>query len=74
VFILSAADYVTPQFLGGTNGNMLGVQVQVAFVGTGDFAYGAAIAFAMLAAFLIFYLLVALGLRLTKLDRLRFAT
>ena len=74
VFILSAADYVTPQFLGGTSGGMLGVQVQVAFIGTGDFAYGAAIAFAMLAAFLIFFALVALGLRLTKLDRLRFVT
>ena len=65
VFVLSAADYVTPQLLGGTSGVMLGVQVQVAFIGTGDFAYGAAIAFAMLAGFLVFYALVALGLRLT---------
>ena len=38
VFVLSAADYVTPQFLGGTNGAMLGVQVQVSFIGTGDYA------------------------------------
>jgi spermidine/putrescine transport system permease protein len=73
VFVLSAADYVTPQLLGGTSGVMLGVQVQVAFIGTGDFAYGAAMAFAMLAGFLVFYLLIALGLRLTKLDRVRFA-
>lgn len=73
VFVLSAADYVTPQFLGGTSGALLGVQVQIAFVGTGDFAYGAAIAFAMLAAFLVFYALIALGLRLTRLDRVRFA-
>lgn len=73
VFVLSAADYVTPQFLGGTSGALLGVQVQVAFVGTGDFAYGAAIAFAMLAAFLVCYALIALGLRLTRLDRVRFA-
>lgn len=73
VFILSAADYVTPQLLGGTNGIMLGVQVQVAFIGTGDFAYGAAIAFAMLAGFLVCYALIALGLRLTKLDKVRFA-
>jgi spermidine/putrescine transport system permease protein len=73
VFVLSAADYVTPQLLGGTSGVMLGVQVQVAFIGTGDFAYGAALAFAMLAAFLVLYALIALGLRLTKLDRMRFA-
>ena len=53
VFVLSAADYVTPQFLGGTNGAMFGVQVQVSFVGTGDYAAGAAIAFAMLAGFLV---------------------
>jgi spermidine/putrescine transport system permease protein len=74
VFVLSAADYVTPQLLGGTSGVMLGVQIQVAFIGTGDFAYGAALAFAMLAGFLVCYALIALGLRLTKLDRVRFVT
>jgi spermidine/putrescine transport system permease protein len=73
VFVLSAADYVTPQLLGGTSGGMLGVQVQVAFIGTGDFAYGAALAFAMLAGFVLCYALIALGLRLTKLDKVRFA-
>ena len=30
VFVLSAADYVTPQFLGGTDGAMLGVRIQAA--------------------------------------------
>jgi spermidine/putrescine transport system permease protein len=74
VFVLSAADYVTPQLLGGTNGGMLGVQVQVAFIGTGDFAYGAALAFTMLAGFVLCYALIALGLKLTKLDKVRFAT
>ena len=52
VFVLSAADYVTPQFLGGTSNVMIGVQVQVAFQGTGDYAGGAAISFALLAGFL----------------------
>jgi hypothetical protein len=46
----------------------------VAFIGTGDFAYGAAMAFAMLAGFLVLYALLALALRLTRLDRVRFAT
>ena len=31
VFVLSASDYVTPQFLGGSSGVMLGVQVQANF-------------------------------------------
>ncbi|MBA3428836.1 MAG: ABC transporter permease, partial [Actinobacteria bacterium] len=74
VFVLSAADYVTPQFLGGTASVMIGVQVQVAFQGTGDYAGGAAISFALLAGFLVCYGLVALGLRLAGLDRLRFAS
>jgi len=74
VFVLSAADYVTPQFLGGTASVMIGVQVQVAFQGTGDYAGGAAISFALLAGFLVCYGLVALGLRLARLDRLRFAS
>jgi spermidine/putrescine transport system permease protein len=73
VFVLSAADYVTPQFLGGTSGALLGVQVQIAFVGTGDFAYGAAIAFAMLAGFLVLYALIAIALRLMRLNKVRFA-
>jgi len=72
VFILSAADYVTPQFLGGTDGIMLGVQIQAAFIATGDWPLGAATSFLMLAAFLACYGLVALGLRLLRLNRLVF--
>ena len=72
VFILSAADYVTPQFLGGTDGSMLGVRIQQALIGTGDWPLGAALAFLMLAAFMTCYLLTAVGLRVSKLDRIRF--
>ena len=71
VFILSAAD-VTPQFLGGTDGSMLGVRIQQALIGTGDWPLGAALAFLMLAAFMTCYLLTAVGLRVAKLDRIRF--
>jgi len=74
VFVLSAGDYVTPQFLGGKNGVLLGVQVQVAFTGTGDYAAGAAISFALLAGFLVCYAVMALGLRLTGLSRVRFVS
>lgn len=74
VFILSAADYVTPQFLGGTSGVMLGVRIQEAFLKTGNWPAGAAGALAMLIAFLILYLLVALGMRLLGLRSIRFAS
>ena len=72
VFVLSAADYVTPQFLGGTNGAMLGVRVQAAMTGVGDWPLGAALSLLMLAAFVLCYGLTALGLRLLRLDKIRF--
>lgn len=72
VFVLAAGDYVTPQFLGGTNGAMLGVQIQVNFTGAGNYAFGAAIAVCMLAGFAVCYLLFTLGLRLARLHRIRF--
>jgi spermidine/putrescine transport system permease protein len=74
VFVLSAADYVTPQFLGGTNGAMLGVRVQAAMTGVGDWPLGAALSLLMLVAFVLCYGLTALGLRLLRLDRIRFVS
>jgi spermidine/putrescine transport system permease protein len=74
VFVLSASDYVTPQFLGGTDGAMLGVQIQANFTGVGNWPLGAAISFLMLGAFVLCYALVALGLRLLRLDRVRFSS
>ena len=72
VFVLSASDYVTPQFLGGTNGATIGTQVQVAFTGAGDFGAGAAVSMLMLVAFMICYA-VGVGVpRLLGLGRLRF--
>jgi ABC-type spermidine/putrescine transport system permease subunit II len=72
VFVLSASDYVTPQFLGGTSGAMLGRRIQEALTGLGNFPLGAAMAFLMLAAFVLCYLVTAAGLRLVKLDRIKF--
>ena len=74
VFVLSAADYVTPQFLGGTDGALLGVRIQAALTGVGNWPLGAALSFLMLGAFLLCYLLVALALRLMRLDRIRFVS
>ncbi len=74
VFVLSAADYVTPQFLGGSSGSMLGVQIQANFITTGNWAVGAATAIVMLLAFVAMYVLVVLGLRLLRLNDLRFVS
>jgi spermidine/putrescine transport system permease protein len=73
VFILSSSDPVTAQFLGGTEGAMLGVRVREMLVTTGNWPLGAALAFLMLAAFAVCYAITALGLRLLGLHRVRFA-
>jgi spermidine/putrescine transport system permease protein len=74
VFVLSASDYVTPQFVGGTDGALLGVRIQAALTGVGNWPLGAALSFLMLGAFLLCYVLVALALRLMRLDRIRFVS
>jgi spermidine/putrescine transport system permease protein len=74
VFILASADYVTPQFLGGTSGAMLGVQIQTNFKAVGNWPLGAALSFLMLAAFVLVYGLSMFGLRLARLDRIRWGT
>ena len=53
---------------------MLGVRIQAALTGVGNWPLGAALSFLMLAAFLICYGLTAVGLRLFKLNRIRFAS
>jgi spermidine/putrescine transport system permease protein len=74
VFVLAASDYVTPQFLGGTNGVMLGVEVRTQFTNLGDWPLGAATAILMLLAFVALWALTAAALRLMKLDRIRWAS
>jgi spermidine/putrescine transport system permease protein len=74
VFVLSAGDYVTPQLIGGTNGLMLGVQIQANLTTVGNWPLGAATAFLMLVAFVLCYGLTTLGLRVARLNRIRFVT
>ncbi len=74
VFVLSASDYVTPEFLGGKNGIMLGVRVKENFVSTGDWPVGSALALSMLASFVLLYALVMLALRLLGVRKVRFVT
>ena len=73
VFVLSASDYVTPQFVGGSSGVMLGVQVQANFTTVGNYPLGAATSLLMLAAFVTLYFAIRFGLRLARLDRVRFS-
>jgi spermidine/putrescine transport system permease protein len=72
VFVLSSSDYVTPQFVGGSSGVMLGVQVQANFTTVGNYPLGAATSLLMLAAFVALYFAMRFGLRLARLDRVRF--
>ena len=74
VFVLSASDYFTPQFLGGTDGALLGVRIQAALTGLGNWPLGAALSFLMLAAFLLCYGLTLLALRVARLHRIRFVS
>lgn len=74
VFVLSAGDYVTPQLIGGTNGVLLGVEVQAEFKALGNFPLGAATSLLMLGAFVLCYGITVLALRLTRLDRIRWSS
>jgi spermidine/putrescine transport system permease protein len=51
VFLLTAADYVTPQLIGGTTGAMIGVVVYDQFVKLGNWGLGAALSFYIVLVF-----------------------
>lgn len=51
VFLLAAADYVTPQLVGGRGGAMIGVAVADQFLKLGNWPAGAALSFVIAAAF-----------------------
>ena len=74
VFILASADYVTPQFLGGTSGVTLGVQIQSNFITVGNWPIAAATSILMLLSFLLVYVVGAGLLRWRRLTDLRMQT
>lgn len=74
VFILSSADYVTPQFLGGRDGVTLGVQIQQNFIAVGNWPLAAATSFLMLLAFVAVYAIGAFALRQLRLHDIRLAS
>jgi spermidine/putrescine transport system permease protein len=64
-FVVIAGDYVTPQLVGGTTGQMIGVPISDQFLNIGDQPLGSALSFLMLAVFVVVYLL------LTRLERFK---
>ena len=73
-FVLASADYVTPQFLGGTDQQMVGLLIQTNFMVAGDWARGAALSFLTLGAYLLCYVIMGLGLRIARLNTIRWGT
>lgn len=64
-FIVISGDYVTPQLVGGTTGQMIGVSISDQFVNVGNEPLGGALSFLMLAVFAIVYFL------LTRLEKFK---
>jgi spermidine/putrescine transport system permease protein len=73
-FVIASADYVTPQFLGGPESSMVGVQVQNYFKAQGDYPLGAALAITVLVGFLIVQGILLLGLKLAGVRRVEWGT
>jgi spermidine/putrescine transport system permease protein len=67
-FVLSASDYVTPQFLGGTDGNMVGLQISQQFTQFGNYPQGAATSILLLLLFMFAYAAVTGTVRGLHLD------
>jgi spermidine/putrescine transport system permease protein len=74
VFILAASDYVTPQLIGGTGGQMLGVQIQSSFKAIGNWPLGAATALLMLLGFVLCFLVTQIWVQRSGLGRIRWST
>lgn len=70
VFIVSSADFVTPQFLGGKNGQLIGNQVNRYFREAGDYGRGAALAVLMMVFYALLYGVIQLGLRAARLNKI----
>jgi spermidine/putrescine transport system permease protein len=71
VFVLAASDFVTPQFLGGPTGSMIGVKVANEVRTNGNWPTGASVAMLILAVVVLCYLLAMSLLRRANLTRLK---
>ena len=73
-FVVASADYVTPQFLGGPESSMVGVQIQNYFKAQGDYPLGAALAIIVVIAYLAIQGLLLLAMRLMGVRRVEWGT
>lgn len=69
IFIISSSDFVTPQFLGGRSGQLIGVQVNRYFREAGDYGKGAALVVVMIAAYALIFAVLQGLLRLVRLHK-----
>jgi spermidine/putrescine transport system permease protein len=66
-FVLAAADYVTPQLLGGRDAMTTGLLIANQFRTTGNWPLGAAMAFLLLLVFMAVYAALLISLRVMNL-------
>jgi len=66
-FILSAADYITPQLVGGTSSAMIGLSITNQFVKVGNMGLGSSLSFVLLAVLVVAYMAIRFLARLAKL-------
>jgi len=70
VFIISSSDFVTPQFLGGVRGQLIGTQVNRYFRESGDYGRGAALAIVMILFYVMLWFAIQGALKLARLNRI----
>lgn len=73
-FVVASADYVTPQFLGGPESSMVGVQIQNYFKAQGDYPLGAALAVVVVLGYLAIQGLILIAMRLTGVRRVEWGS
>jgi spermidine/putrescine transport system permease protein len=67
-FFLSAGDYVTPAFLGGVaSSQTLGTTIATAITTEGNYPLGSALSFGMVLLFVVYTVVLAVGLRAARL-------
>jgi spermidine/putrescine transport system permease protein len=65
--ILASGDYIAPQLLGGTNSMTVGLLISNQFRQTGNWPFGAAMAFISFAIFAVIYVVLTMLLRAGRL-------
>ncbi len=67
-FVLSAADYITPQLVGGTSTAMIGLSITNQFVKVGNMGLGSSLSFVLLLVLVVTYVAIRGIVRLARLS------